>query len=99
MLERRPVFPNVIEVNHQLGYVIGCNIYLIYSNDEWLLIDIGYEEVVEEVVDLIRNLDFPFAHCKTLIATHADVDHIQGLAQLKQIFKIFPFNFTIFLGS
>ena len=59
MLERRPVFPNVIEVNHQLGYVIGCNIYLIYSNDEWLLIDIGYEEVVEEVVDLIRNLDFP----------------------------------------
>ena len=87
MLERRPVFPNVIEVNHQLGYVIGCNIYLIYSNDEWLLIDIGYEEVVEEVVDLIRNLDFPFAHCKTLIATHADVDHIQGLAQLKQIFN------------
>ena len=87
MLERRPVFPNVIEINHQLGYVVGCNIYLIYSNEEWILIDIGYEEVVEEVVDLIRNLDFPFANCKTLIATHADVDHIQGLAQLKQVFK------------
>ena len=26
MLERRPVFPNVIEVNHQLGYVIGLSL-------------------------------------------------------------------------
>lgn len=87
MLDRKPVFPNVIEVNHQLGRVIGCNVYLVYDRDEWILIDIGYEEVVDEIVEMIRRLDFPFNQCKTLVATHADVDHIQGLAKAKQILR------------
>jgi len=87
MLERKPLFPNVIELNYQAGSVFGCNVYLIYDEDEWVLIDIGYEEVVDEVVDMIRDLDFPFSKCKVLIATHADVDHIQGLALLKQAIK------------
>ncbi len=87
MLERRPVFPHVIEVNHQLGRVIGCNVYLIYDRDEWTLVDIGYEETVDEVIELIRQLDFPLSQCKTLIATHADVDHIQGLAKAKQLLR------------
>jgi len=87
MLERKPLFPNVIELNYQAGSVFGCNVYLIYDAGEWVLIDIGYEEVVDEVVDMIRDLDFPFSKCKALIATHADVDHIQGLALLKQAIK------------
>ena len=87
MLERKPVFPNIIEVNHQLGHVLGCNVYLIFDGDQWVMIDIGYEEVVEEVIDLVRELDFPFSHCKTLIATHADVDHVQGLAKAKSILR------------
>ena len=87
MLERKPLFPNVIELNYQAGTVFGCNVYLIYDEGEWVLIDIGYEEVVDEVVDMIRDLDFPFSKCKALIATHADVDHIQGLALLKQAIK------------
>ncbi len=87
MLERKPLFPNVIELNYQAGSVFGCNVYLIYDEGEWVLIDIGYEEVVDEVVDMIRDLDFPFSKCIALIATHADVDHIQGLALLKQAIK------------
>ena len=87
MRKRKPIFPNIIEVNHQLGHVLGCNIYLIFADDEWVMIDIGYEEVVDEVVEMIRELDFPFSQCKSLIATHADVDHIQGLAKLKQILR------------
>ena len=87
MLERKPVFPNVIEINYQAGERIGCNVYLVYSGTEWVLIDIGYEETVEEIVELIRQLDFPLSNCKTIVATHADVDHIQGLAKLKQILK------------
>ena len=87
MLERKPLFPNVIELNYQAGSVFGCNVYLIYDEGEWVLIDIGYEEVVDEVIDMIRDLDFPFSKCKALIATHADVDHIQGLALLKQAIK------------
>lgn len=86
-MKRRPVFPNVIEVNHQLGEVIGCNVYLIYDQDEWMLIDIGYEETVPEIIELIRKLDFPLSSCKTIVASHADVDHIQGLAKAKQVLK------------
>ncbi len=87
MITRRPIFPNVLEINHQLGRVLGCNVYLIYDGDEWILIDIGYQDAVDEIVEVIRLMDFPFSHCKTLIATHADVDHIQGLARAKQILR------------
>lgn len=87
MLERRTVFPNVIELNLQAGHLIGCNVYLVFDEDEWLLIDIGYEESVEEIVELVRELDFPLSKCKTLVATHADVDHGQGLALAKQLLK------------
>lgn len=87
MLQRKPLFPNVIEINHQAGHVLGCNVYLIYDESEWILIDIGYEESVEEIIDLIRELDFPLSQCKTLVATHADVDHIQGLSKAAQILR------------
>ncbi len=87
MLSRRPVFPHVIEMNVQVGHILGCNVYLIYDQNEWILIDIGYEDVVDEVVEAIRDLDFPFAQCKTIVATHADVDHIQGLFKLKQLLR------------
>ncbi len=88
MLERKPVFPNVIEINYQAGQVlVGCNVYLVYDQDEWLLIDIGYDDDVNEIIELIRQLDFPLSRCKTLIASHADVDHIQGLARTKQMLR------------
>ena len=87
MLERKPIFPNVIELNFQAGHVIGCNVYLVYSGNEWALIDIGYEETVDEIVELVRQLDFPLSQCKTLVATHADVDHIQGLAKAKELLR------------
>ena len=85
--QRKPVFPNVIELNMQAGHLLGCNVYLVFDENEWLLIDIGFEETVDEIVELIRQLDFPLSNCKTLIATHADADHIQGLAKTKQILK------------
>lgn len=87
MLQRKPVFPHVIEINYQAGERLGCNVYLVFDGAEWLLIDIGYEETVDEIVELIRQLDFPLSHCKMLIATHADVDHIQGLAKLNTLLK------------
>ncbi len=87
MQNRKPIFPGVIELNFQAGEVLGCNVYLIYDADEWLLIDIGYEETVEDFVEIIRQIDFPLSRCKTLVATHADVDHIQGLAKAKQLLK------------
>jgi glyoxylase-like metal-dependent hydrolase (beta-lactamase superfamily II) len=87
MLPRKPVFPGVIEMNYQAGERIGCNVYLVYDAEEWILIDVGFEDAVDEIIQLIRQLDFPLAHCKAVIATHADVDHIQGLAKIKQLLK------------
>src|SRR5215475_8737482 len=87
MLQRKPVFPHVIEMNVQAGQRLGCNVYLVFDKNEWALIDIGFQEAVDEIVDLIRQMDFPLSNCKTVIATHADVDHIQGLAKIKQILK------------
>ena len=87
MYERKPVFPHVIEMNYQAGHVFGCNIFLVFDGNEWILIDIGYEESVDEIVELIRQLDFPLSNCKALVATHADVDHIQGLAKAKQLLR------------
>jgi len=87
MLERKPVFPHVIEMNYQAGERLGCNVYLVYDESEWILIDIGFDETVDEIVEMIRQLDFPLSNCKTVVATHADVDHIQGLAKVKQLLK------------
>ncbi|QEG43392.1 MBL fold metallo-hydrolase [Roseimaritima ulvae] len=87
MLSRKPLFPGVIELNFQAGEVFGCNVYLVFDGDEWLLIDIGYEETVDDFIEVIRQLDFPLSRCKTLVATHADVDHIQGLAKAKQVLR------------
>lgn len=87
MLTRKQIFPGIIELNFQAGEVLGCNVYLVFDGDEWILIDIGYEETVEDFVEIIRQIDFPFSRCKTVVATHADVDHIQGLAKAKQLLK------------
>lgn len=87
MLMRKPLFPHVIEVNHQAGHVVGCNVYIVFDGPDWLLIDIGYEESVDEIIEMVRQLDFPLSRCQTVIATHADADHIQGLAKIKQLLK------------
>ena len=87
MQQRKTIFPNVIEINMQAGHLLGCNVYLVFDEQEWILIDIGFDETVDEIVEIIRQLDFPLSSCKTLIATHADADHVQGLAKAKQILK------------
>lgn len=85
MIERRELFPHVIEMNRQARRRLGCCVYLVHDADEWLLIDIGYEETVREIIDLIRQLDFPLSHCKYLVVTHADADHIQGLKLAQEL--------------
>jgi glyoxylase-like metal-dependent hydrolase (beta-lactamase superfamily II) len=87
MLQRRYLFPNVIEMNYQAGRRLGVNVYLIDGGSEFLLIDIGYLDTVDEIVELIRRMDFSLASCKMVIATHADADHIQGVARAKELLK------------
>src|ERR1700680_5110632 len=87
MLARKYLFPHVIEMNYQAGRRLGVNVYLIDGGSEFLLIDIGYLETVNEIVDLIRQMDFNLSTCKMVIATHADVDHIQGAARARELLR------------
>lgn len=85
MLARRELFPNVIEMNFQARRRFGCCVYLVHSGSDWALIDIGYQDTVDDIVDLIREMDFPLANCRYLIATHADADHVQGLKRAAEL--------------
>ncbi|MEW4488575.1 MBL fold metallo-hydrolase [Thalassoglobus sp. JC818] len=85
MLQRRELFPNVIEMNHQARRQLGCCVYLVFDENEWGLIDIGYEDTLSDIIEMIRQMDFPLSQCKYLVATHADVDHIQGLKRAKEM--------------
>ena len=87
MKRRKYLFPNVIELNYQAGHRLGVNVYLIDGGDEFLLIDIGFEDTVDEIVDLIRGMDFNLSRCKMIIATHADADHVQGISRARERFK------------
>ncbi len=87
MLQRKYLFPHVIEMNYQAGRRLGVNVYLIDGGSEFLLIDIGYLDTVTEIIDLIRQIDFNLSTCKMLIATHADADHIQGIARARELLK------------
>jgi glyoxylase-like metal-dependent hydrolase (beta-lactamase superfamily II) len=87
MLQRKYLFPHVIEMNYQAGRRLGVNVYLIDGGSEFLLIDIGYLDTVGEIVELIRQMDFNLSTCKMVIATHADADHIQGIAHAKELLR------------
>jgi glyoxylase-like metal-dependent hydrolase (beta-lactamase superfamily II) len=87
MLRRKYLFPRVIEMNYQAGRRLGVNVYLIDGGSEFLLIDIGFEDAVEEIVELIRQMDFNLSTCKMVIATHADADHVQGAARARELLK------------
>lgn len=89
MLKRRYLFPDqgVIELNYQAGHRLGVNVYLIDGGDEFALIDVGYLDAIDETIELIRRMDFNLSRCRLLIATHADADHVQGLAKAKEILK------------
>ena len=87
MMPRKYIFPRVIELNYQAGRLLGVNVYLIDGGNEFLLIDIGFIDQTDEIIDLLRKMDFNLSTCKMVIATHADIDHIQGLSRAKDALK------------
>ena len=85
--KRKYLFPGVIELNLAAGRPFGVNIYLIDGGSEYLLLDIGQDDTLDEVIDLLRGMDFPLSQCKMIVATHADADHVQGLASARERLK------------
>src|ERR1700716_1649314 len=87
MIERRYVFPGVIEMNVQARRRLGVNIYLIDGGTEYALIDVGFLDELADVLELIRQMNFSLSACKLILATHADADHTQGLARARDVLK------------
>jgi glyoxylase-like metal-dependent hydrolase (beta-lactamase superfamily II) len=87
MIERRYVFPGVIEMNVQARRRLGVNVYLIDGGSEYALIDVGFLEDLAVVLELIRKLNYPLSACRMILASHADADHVQGLARAREVLK------------
>jgi glyoxylase-like metal-dependent hydrolase (beta-lactamase superfamily II) len=87
MIQRRYVFPGVLEMNYQSGRRMGVNIYLIDGGSEFALIDVGFLDELPDVLELIRQMNFSLSTCRMIIATHADVDHTQGLTRAREVLR------------
>jgi glyoxylase-like metal-dependent hydrolase (beta-lactamase superfamily II) len=87
MIERRFVFPGVLEMNYQSRRRMGVNVYLVDGGSEFALIDVGFLDELPDVLELIRQMNFSLSACKMIIASHADVDHTQGLARAREVLK------------
>jgi glyoxylase-like metal-dependent hydrolase (beta-lactamase superfamily II) len=85
--ERKYLFPHVLEMNYQAGRRLGVNVYLIDGGSEFALIDVGFLDAVNDIVDLIREMDFNLSTCKMVIATHADADHVQGASRARELLR------------
>jgi glyoxylase-like metal-dependent hydrolase (beta-lactamase superfamily II) len=88
MTHRRTyLLPHVLELNLAAGRPLGVNLYLIDGGSEYMLLDIGLDDTLDEVIDTLRGLDFPLSKCKLIVATHADADHVQALAAARERLK------------
>ena len=66
MKGRRYILPRVIEMNYQAGHRLGVNVYLVDGGRDYILIDIGYEDTLGEIVDLIRGMDYSLSNCRMI---------------------------------
>jgi glyoxylase-like metal-dependent hydrolase (beta-lactamase superfamily II) len=87
MVARQYLFPGIIELNVQARRRLGVNIYLIDGGSEYALIDVGFLDDLPFVLELIRQMDFSLSDCKLILATHADADHVQGLARAREVLR------------
>lgn len=61
-----------------------CCVYLVDAGSELVLIDSGVGYSLEQIEGNIGSLGFEPAHVWHAVATHCHIDHIGGLASLKE---------------
>lgn len=65
-----------------------CCVYLMDADSELVLIDSGAGQSFDGLIQNIKNLDFDLDKLKSIIATHAHIDHVGSLANFKDKFGI-----------
>lgn len=73
------IIPNVYQLT-----IKGANVILIVE-EELTLIDTGLRGSSPQIVDFIRNLGHSPEEISLIILTHNHIDHMGGLAELKQL--------------
>jgi metallo-beta-lactamase class B len=69
-------------------YFVGTNelaIFLITTPAGHVIIDSGFEETVPLVRASVERLGFQMKDVRILLASHAHIDHVGGMARLKQL--------------
>lgn len=74
------VIPGVYQIQ-----TFASNLYLIAEGDELTLVDGGTRRALPQVVGLIESLGHPLSHLKRILLTHADVDHVGVVKELKRL--------------
>ncbi|MDH7478535.1 MAG: MBL fold metallo-hydrolase [Syntrophomonadaceae bacterium] len=78
---------------HDRVYLVGgyglsrpedCLVYLLRGDGELALIDCGVGGSVDAIMRNVASLDLEPQQVKYVVATHGHIDHIGGLAQLKE---------------
>ena len=73
--------------NNSLGYT---NIYLVQGEDEYLLIDVGWnsEEALQSLKKQLSEIDVDVKDVSQIIVTHAHPDHYGLISRLKQFSSV-----------
>jgi metallo-beta-lactamase class B len=74
------VFDNVYHVGPQVA-----SAFLVVGGNELALIDAGYAETADGILENIRKVGHDPAQLKYIIVTHAHFDHFGGVGRIKQV--------------
>jgi glyoxylase-like metal-dependent hydrolase (beta-lactamase superfamily II) len=75
----------VSEGIYRVDGVRGVNVYVAEIGDGLLVIDTGMPGTAEKIVEFLRTLGRAPSDVRTIAITHADPDHIGGVARLKEL--------------
>ncbi|MCR5737281.1 MAG: MBL fold metallo-hydrolase [Eubacterium sp.] len=75
-------FPQVVgagELKFHALYVGSGDCLIIESNNHYMLVDGGFQQTSEHVIEYLDSLEIPDNQFDYVIATHPDTDHIGGI--------------------
>ncbi|MDD5312530.1 MAG: MBL fold metallo-hydrolase [Dehalococcoidia bacterium] len=71
----------------EISHAMDCCVYLVDAG-ELVMIDAGAGRSASQLIDNIHSLGFMPEKLTTLVITHAHIDHIGSLAELKQEYNL-----------
>lgn len=87
MTKPRSIWKGLYEVGgFDLSHRADCCVYLVEAGDELVMIDSGAGPSLDRIIENVKKLGLDPNRIKHVIATHCHIDHIGGLARLKELY-------------